>query len=99
MQTIYSANCRSWYKAGKEDGRVIGLWPGSCLHAIRAFEHPRWEDYNYEHLDAPMSNEGKKGKNNRFYWLGNGATYDELHDDGDCAWYLDDSYIDYPLGK
>ena len=34
-----------------------------------------------------------------FYWLGNGATYDELHDDGDCAWYLDDSYIDYPASK
>ncbi|KAH0826274.1 hypothetical protein J3R83DRAFT_5746 [Lanmaoa asiatica] len=60
-QTVYSAKCRSWYKMGKEEGRVVGLWPGSCLHAARIFERPRWEDYNYEHLD---------GVHNRFYWLG-----------------------------
>lgn len=27
-KTVYSQKCRSWYKAGKELGPVIGLWPG-----------------------------------------------------------------------
>ncbi|KAG9314939.1 hypothetical protein JVU11DRAFT_4047 [Chiua virens] len=85
--TVYSAKCRSWYKLGKEEGPVVGLWPGSCLHAVRALERPRWEDYNYEHLD---------GVRNRFYWLGDGSTYDEKHMSGDRAWYLSDEEVDYP---
>lgn len=59
---------------GREEGRVVGLWPGSCLHAARAFERPRWEDYNYEYLD---------GVRNRFYWLGDGSTYNEKYMTGD----------------
>lgn len=27
-KTVFSAKCRSWYKGGKEDGRVIAVWPG-----------------------------------------------------------------------
>lgn len=27
-QTVFSSKCRSWYKGGKEDGRVTALWPG-----------------------------------------------------------------------
>ena len=71
---------------------------GSNLHAIRTFDRPRWEDYNFECLDPPFA-DGKQHKKNRFYWLGNGATYNELHDTGDCAWYLDDECVDYPPGK
>ncbi|KAF8428410.1 hypothetical protein L210DRAFT_3564312 [Boletus edulis BED1] len=85
--TVYSAKCRSWYKMGKEEGRVVGLWPGSCLHAARAFERPRWEDYNYEYLD---------GIQNRFYWLGDGSTYNEKYMTGDRAWFLSDEELDYP---
>jgi len=51
---------------GKEEGRVVGLWPGSSLLFIHALTHPRWEDFNYEPLDA--------GVKNRFYWLGDGST-------------------------
>jgi len=85
-QTVYSAKCRSWYKMGKEEGRVVGLWPGSTLHALRTFEHPRWEDYNYELLE--------EGQMNRFHWLGNGWTIAERDSTGDRAWYL--AEIDYP---
>jgi hypothetical protein len=28
LQTVYSEKCRSWYKMGKDKGRVAGLWPG-----------------------------------------------------------------------
>ena len=106
---MYSDKCRSWYKLGKEEGRVVGLWPGSCLHAVRAFERPRWEDYNYEYLD---------GVHNRFHWLGDGSTYNDKYMTGDrtyfrvsrrCAltfcntppagaWYLTDDEVDYPPG-
>ena len=62
-QTVYSEKCRTWYKAGREEGRVVGLWPGSCLHAVFAMENVRFEDFDYQPL---------KKQRNRFGWLGNG---------------------------
>ncbi|KAH8111748.1 FAD/NAD-binding domain-containing protein [Phellopilus nigrolimitatus] len=87
--TVYSEKCRSWYKMGKEEGRVVGLWPGSCLHAVRSLERPRWEDFNYESLDATR---------NRFYWLGDGSTHNEKYLVGDRAWYLNPEEVDIPPG-
>ncbi|OCH86933.1 FAD/NAD-P-binding domain-containing protein [Obba rivulosa] len=87
-KTVFSEKCRSWYKMGQEEGRVTGLYPGSCLHAIRVLEHPRWEDYTYELLDP--------GVQNRFYWLGEGQTYAEKTNSGDRAWYLNDEELDIP---
>ncbi|KAL5536604.1 hypothetical protein ACEPAF_427 [Sanghuangporus sanghuang] len=88
--TVYSENCHSWYKLGKEEGRIVGLWPGSCLHAVRTIEHPRWEDYNYEPLEESKTR-------NRFFWLGDGSTYNEKHMVGDRAWYLNN--VDIPPGS
>ncbi|KIP12732.1 hypothetical protein PHLGIDRAFT_123818 [Phlebiopsis gigantea 11061_1 CR5-6] len=85
--TVYSEKCRSWYKMGKEEGRVVGLWPGSCLHALLALKEPRWEDFNYQRID---------GSRNRLRWLGNGMTYNEQHSTGDRAWYLNDENVDIP---
>ncbi|KAI0720658.1 FAD/NAD-binding domain-containing protein [Fomitopsis betulina] len=86
-KTVYSGKCRSWYKMGTEDGRIVGLWPGSCLHAVRTIEHPRWEDYTYE-----LSG----GVKNRMHWLGDGQTYNEKTMNGDRAWYLNDDELDIP---
>ena len=72
---------------GKEEGRVVGLWPGSCLHALRALQHPRWEDFDYIRIDKMR---------NRFSWLGDGSTWNEKTMTGDRAWYLDDDNVDYP---
>ncbi|KAI0342829.1 FAD/NAD-binding domain-containing protein [Trametopsis cervina] len=72
-KTVYTDDCNSWYKT--RDGVVIGLWPGSILHAIKTLKHPRWEDFNYERLDDTP---------NRLYWIGDGQTVNEL------AWYLTD---------
>jgi hypothetical protein len=47
---------------------------GSCLHALRVLEHPRWEDFDYEPLDEIK---------NRFHWLGDGQTYDDKTKAGD----------------
>ena len=69
---------------GKEEGRVVGLWPGSCLHALRALQHPRWEDFDYIQTDKTR---------NRFSWLGDGSTWNEKTMTGDRAWYLDDDNV------
>ncbi|KZT02179.1 uncharacterized protein LAESUDRAFT_662540, partial [Laetiporus sulphureus 93-53] len=86
-KTVFSEKCRSWYKMGTEDGRIVGLWPGSSLHGLRVLEHPRWEDFNYESAD---------GVHNRFYWLGDGQTCNEKTMTGDRAWYLNDNEVDIP---
>ena len=94
-KTVYSEKCRSWYRLGKDSGRIVGLWPGtspphlrtihprltlshtgSSLHAQRALQHPRWEDYEYEQLDEDE---------NGLYWLGDGQTYNEKTLSGDRA--------------
>ncbi|KAI0275485.1 hypothetical protein BC834DRAFT_52296 [Gloeopeniophorella convolvens] len=84
-QTVYTDQCHSWYKNG--EGRVIALWPGTCLHAVRTLANPRWEDYEYEPLE---------GSKNRLYWLGDGQTHNEKVGSGNRAWYLNDSELDYP---
>lgn len=62
--------------------------PGSSLHAIRAIEHPRWEDYTYEPFDTVQ---------NRFYWLGDGQTYPEKTLTGDREHaQLPHIYLDAP---
>ena len=47
---------------------------GSALHALRALQHPRWEDFDYERKDAV---------DNRMYWLGDGQTWNEKTLTGD----------------
>ncbi|THV06458.1 FAD/NAD-P-binding domain-containing protein [Dendrothele bispora CBS 962.96] len=88
-KSVFGSKCRSWYKMGKEEGRVVALWPGSPLHAVHALSNPRWEDYKYELLDP--------GVKNRFYWLGDGST---MADNGvpgtDSSWYLDPTVVDFP---
>lgn len=83
---------------------------GSCLHSLRALRYPRWEDYNYERLDADQNA-------NRLFWLGDGMTLNEKTMSGDSmftstmflailfklsplgAWYLDNDWIDPPPGR
>jgi hypothetical protein len=88
--------------------RKINSLTGSPLHAVRAFSHPRWEDYHYEYLE---------GCKNRLYWLGDGQTVADKDPKGDSkiqalhsiplpaltsmcpaeAFYLKE--VDYPPGK
>ncbi|KAF8167543.1 FAD/NAD-binding domain-containing protein [Crassisporium funariophilum] len=86
--TVFGSKCKSWYKAGKEEGRVVALWPGSSSHAAKVLANPRWEDYNYEKLD---------GIKNRFHWLGDGNTVaDRDPEHHDSIWYMRPENIDYP---
>jgi len=45
LRTVFGQTCKSWYNNGNEEGRVVGLWPGGCLHAVRTLKNPRLEDY------------------------------------------------------
>ncbi|KAF5312247.1 hypothetical protein D9619_002761 [Psilocybe cf. subviscida] len=87
-KTVFGSKCRSWYKAGKEEGRVVALWPGAPAHCARALTHPRWEDYDYQYLDGAT--------NGRFYWLGDGNTKADIDPTQDKAWYLRPENVDYP---
>ncbi|KAJ7135911.1 hypothetical protein C8R44DRAFT_869612 [Mycena epipterygia] len=81
-QTVYTDDFNSWYKA--PDGTIVGLWPRSPLHAARALNIPRWEDYEYERVDKT---------HNRLGWLGFGQTENERTMTGDLAWL---QYLEAP---
>ena len=65
--TVHLEGCTSWYKAGESNHRVVGLWPGSSLHARKTLENPRWEDFEFGYEDE--NSEGEKGI---LGWLGDG---------------------------
>ncbi|KAF8899234.1 FAD/NAD-binding domain-containing protein [Infundibulicybe gibba] len=98
LESVFSEQCRTWYKMGKEDGRVVALWPGSALHATHALANPRWEDFNFEPLN---------GSANRFHWLGDGHSVADKDSKADTdrslayleAWYLKNENIDFPPGR
>ncbi|KAL2827505.1 hypothetical protein BJY01DRAFT_241134 [Aspergillus pseudoustus] len=83
-RTVFSLECRSWYKGGSLNGRITALWPGSSLHAMKALAHPRWEDYTYEYV-----NDNPNG------WIGDGWAEDELNKIINVD-YLDDDQVDFP---
>ncbi|KAI0403963.1 flavin-binding monooxygenase [Xylaria palmicola] len=101
--TVYTDKCNSWYKSdGGKGDRIIGLWPGSTLHAIEALRAPRWEDYELESRDGAGAN--------LLRWLGNGwsATQTKADEEqgggqqkyqGDPAWYIDPTFVDVPTER
>ncbi|KAL2853502.1 hypothetical protein BJX68DRAFT_264970 [Aspergillus pseudodeflectus] len=66
-QTVWTRNCRSWYKRGTIDGPVVAIYGGTTFHFIEAVKEPRWEDFRIKYAD----------KGNRFRYLGNGFTKSE----------------------
>ncbi|KAI0814404.1 flavin-binding monooxygenase [Xylaria sp. FL0064] len=100
-KTVYTEKCNSWYKSdGGKGDRIIGLWPGSTLHAIEALRAPRWEDFDWESRDGPPAN--------MLRWLGNGwsVTHTKVEEgqgdgkqeyQGDPAWYLEPRFVSVPL--
>ncbi|EXJ70270.1 uncharacterized protein A1O5_06338 [Cladophialophora psammophila CBS 110553] len=66
LLTELCMQCRSWFKRGQEEGRVVALWPGGSMAAIKALQHPRWEDFNYTLKENTAVN--------MWSWFGNGTT-------------------------
>ncbi|KAL2153897.1 hypothetical protein VTH82DRAFT_2573 [Thermothelomyces myriococcoides] len=83
--TVYTGDCRSWYRRGD---KVVGLWPGSTLHALEVLRAPRWEDWVYETVDGAS-------QRNRLRWLGNGRSITQV--DGDPSWYINPDEVQVPL--
>lgn len=96
QKTVYTDQCHSWYKSeGGRGDRIIGLWPGSTLHALETLRAPRWEDFYWDSVD------GSGG--NRLRWLGNGWSMTHMQAAGkdqflgDPAWYLEPRFQNVPV--
>jgi hypothetical protein len=85
-RTVFSAECGSWYKSSppnatpeeRKRGRITALWPGSSIHAVRALEKVRFDDYEMTPCDG-----------NEFGWFGDGWAMAEKSRDLDgLTWYL-----------
>lgn len=89
-KTVYMDKCKSWYRSegGKGDW-IIGLWPGSTLHALETLRSPRWEDFIYESV-------GQSGDedSNVLGWLGNGWSVTQT--EGDPSWYINPDEVEWP---
>lgn len=84
--TVYMDKCKSWYRSeGGQGNWIIGLWPGSTLHALDALRSPRWEDFVYESADPT---------GNGLRWLGNGWSITQTQ--GDQSWYINPEEVDWP---
>ncbi|KAI3398294.1 hypothetical protein diail_9517 [Diaporthe ilicicola] len=84
--TVYMDKCKSWYRSdGGKGNWIIGLWPGSTLHALDSLMSPRWEDFTFESADPT---------GNGLRWLGNGWSVTET--DGDPSWYINPDEVDWP---
>lgn len=68
-RTVWTRDCRSWYKRGTVDGPVIAIYGGSIFHLLEAMKNPRWEDFKMDRTP--------EAKINRFSYLGNGSTLRE----------------------
>jgi hypothetical protein len=79
-----SQGCRSWFKAGRADGPVVALHPGSRIHFFHMLERFRGEDFEFVY-DGPAEN--------RFHYLGNGFSTKELEEGADSTWYLDEEKV------
>ncbi|MCJ1298203.1 hypothetical protein MMC08_000992 [Hypocenomyce scalaris] len=58
--TVWSEECRSWFKDGKRKNRIY-LWTGPTIHFLKTIKEPRYEDYEIEYRYK-----------NRFAYIGNG---------------------------
>ncbi|KAK4935997.1 hypothetical protein LTR10_023044 [Elasticomyces elasticus] len=74
-RTVYDAPCRSWFKGGTYDGRIM-LHPGTRLQYMELLSSPRYEDYDIKYRNG-----------NAWYWLGNGFSMRDL-DGRDLTPYL-----------
>jgi len=60
-RTVWTSDCRSWYKNSKIDGKITIIYVVSIFHYQTCLEEFRTEDFEYEYRDR-----------NSFKWIGNG---------------------------
>ncbi|KAH8891563.1 FAD/NAD(P)-binding domain-containing protein [Thozetella sp. PMI_491] len=84
-RTVLTENCRSWFNGGVSGGRPIANWPGSGLHASLVRREPRWEDWEYKYWSS---------SGNRFAYLGNGWTRQDIEVNGDVPDGAEAPFVD-----
>jgi hypothetical protein len=97
-RTVFSAECNSWYKSSppgtspeeRKRGRISAIWPGSSVHAVKALERVRWEDWEMTTVDG-----------NEFGWFGDGwAVAERVGDQEGLSWYLNGTgFVERDLGE
>ncbi|KEF57047.1 uncharacterized protein A1O9_07237 [Exophiala aquamarina CBS 119918] len=90
---VWTDSCKSWYKNGQREGKVIGPWPGSSLHYFEAISEPKFEDWWYSYWESKGDSGIEPPGSGMWEYLGNGYTMLEAEDEksggkGDLAWYL-----------
>ncbi|RFU28410.1 hypothetical protein B7463_g7911, partial [Scytalidium lignicola] len=80
-RVVYGSKCRSWFKRGELDGRVVAVYPGGSMSAIKVMENPRWEDFEWSRSDASDT------ALNMWAWLGDGTTRNQ-REGKSTSWYL-----------
>lgn len=85
-RTVLTEECSSWANGRRPGGRIHGLWPGSAAHVTHARRSPRWEDWEWTHVNTKGGSE--KGRGNRFAYFGNGWTSKEGDEGADVTPYL-----------
>jgi hypothetical protein len=75
-RTVWTGDCRSWFKDGKVEGRITAMYASSVLHFKEMLESFRSEDFDYEY-----------GFENRFRFMGNGITTRAQRGE-DLAYYM-----------
>jgi hypothetical protein len=74
--TVWSDDCRSWYKNHNSARGGSKLWPGSPLHYFEAIKEFRADDWDILYAG------------NRFAWLGNGFSQTEFDPTSDLGYYI-----------
>jgi hypothetical protein len=64
---VYGQKCRSWFKRGQMEGRVVYVYPGGSMSGIYVLQNPRWEDFDWT--------ANKETATNMWAWMGNGTTW------------------------
>ncbi|KAL6243916.1 hypothetical protein RBB50_009350 [Rhinocladiella similis] len=77
-KTIFTYKCKSWFKRNNEDGRIVGLWPGSSVHAQEVLKSPRFEDFVFVRMPET--------RHNIMNWLGNGLTTAQENNEETTTW-------------
>ena len=90
---MFGTKCRSWYKGGKEDGRVVALWPGSIqffcplLSITDCCPSEGSPIHAARALAHPrwedFNYEFVDGAVNRFYWFGDGNSVADVNEHAD----------------
>ncbi|KAH9908544.1 hypothetical protein F4778DRAFT_795946 [Xylariomycetidae sp. FL2044] len=75
-RTVWAGACRTRYKNGRAEGRVVGLYPGSMMHLKNALDQVDGSDFDITYRSR-----------NRFRCLGNGLAASDENGAGDLAPY------------